>query len=142
MRAMPSDQQNWRDKAKCKDLPVEEADRLFFVGRGGKSRKAKRFCNGCPVRTECLAFASYYNEEGIWGGLSDTERRSTTFIGMLTTTIVSSYGVNTTETRDYRQWGLTESQIQKSRKEFQESQESQPEIQVSYQQEVVLVVEL
>ena len=33
------------------------------------------FCNICPVRTECLAYALLYRMSGFWGGTSTTERR-------------------------------------------------------------------
>jgi WhiB family transcriptional regulator, redox-sensing transcriptional regulator len=40
-------------------------------------QRAKLACAGCPVRPECRAHAFEVNEEhGIWGGLTEQERRS------------------------------------------------------------------
>jgi WhiB family redox-sensing transcriptional regulator len=42
----------------------------------GDSRTAKKLCNECPVKTECLTFALANNEMfGIWGGLTPKERQ-------------------------------------------------------------------
>jgi WhiB family redox-sensing transcriptional regulator len=49
---------------------------LWFPEKGGSTREAKKTCVGCPVRTECLAFALDNDERfGIWGGMSERERR-------------------------------------------------------------------
>lgn len=38
---------------------------------------AKRVCNGCPVKAECLEYALDNSERwGIWGGTSEHERRA------------------------------------------------------------------
>ena len=146
MPAMASEHQTWRDKAKCKDLPLEEVDRLFFVGRGGKTTRGKSFCADCKVKVQCLNFAIYYGEEGIWGGLHDNDRQAIPqVIGILSIATVRSYGVNTSETRDYTQWGMTEAQIQKERKKYLKLlPEPYPasEPQVQDQQPLMLVVEL
>ena len=48
----------------------------FFPEKGGSTREAKRVCSGCEVRTECLLWALENDERfGIWGGLSERERR-------------------------------------------------------------------
>lgn len=70
------DQQHWRRHAKCGDLPLAEADRLFFVDVGRRSTEAKTYCSTCPVRRECLTFAITYNEVGIWAGFTVKERKS------------------------------------------------------------------
>ena len=148
MPAMASEHQTWREKAKCKDLPLEEVDRLFFVGRGEKTARGKSFCADCKVKVQCLNFAIYYGEEGIWGGLHDNDRRAIPqVIGILSIAIVESYGVSTSETRDYTQWGMTEAQIQQGRKKHRKVEpppEPYPvfEIQVQDQQPLMLVVEL
>jgi WhiB family redox-sensing transcriptional regulator len=37
---------------------------------------AKQLCNSCPVQNICLSYALSANEpEGVWGGLSPTERK-------------------------------------------------------------------
>ena len=49
---------------------------LFFPERGGSTREAKEVCRGCVVREDCLEFALANGEKfGIWGGLSERERR-------------------------------------------------------------------
>jgi WhiB family transcriptional regulator, redox-sensing transcriptional regulator len=48
----------------------------FFPEKGGSTREAKRVCTTCPVRAECLEYALGNDERfGIWGGLSERERR-------------------------------------------------------------------
>lgn len=37
-------------------------------------REAKKFCEGCPYKTECFAWAMQNNERGVWGGTSDRDR--------------------------------------------------------------------
>ena len=45
-------------------------------GAGGSTRAAKRICQTCTVQTECLEYALANDERfGIWGGLSERERR-------------------------------------------------------------------
>ena len=49
---------------------------LFFPERGASTREAKAVCRGCEVRGECLEYALAHGEKfGIWGGLSERERR-------------------------------------------------------------------
>lgn len=48
---------------------------LFFPEKGGSTREAKRVCAGCPVQTECLAYALAHDERfGVWGGVTERER--------------------------------------------------------------------
>lgn len=62
----------WQDRALCAQTDPE----AFFPGKGGSTRKAKRLCVGCEVRAECLEYALSRDERfGIWGGLSERERR-------------------------------------------------------------------
>jgi WhiB family redox-sensing transcriptional regulator len=38
---------------------------------------AKDICDSCPIKLKCLEFAIKENQiEGVWGGLSDLERRN------------------------------------------------------------------
>ncbi len=49
---------------------------LFFPERGASTREAKEVCRGCVVREECLDYAITNGEKfGIWGGMSERERR-------------------------------------------------------------------
>ena len=68
---------DWRHKAAC----LNEDPELFFpIGNTGPAlaqiEEAKKVCQRCPVRTECLSYALDHDERfGIWGGLSERERR-------------------------------------------------------------------
>lgn len=59
--------------ARCKGLDPE----LFHPGRGESTEPAKAVCSDCPVRLACLDYALAHRERhGVWGGLSERERRS------------------------------------------------------------------
>lgn len=46
-----------------------------FKGRSREVVNAKRLCEACPVKSECLAYALANPElHGIWGGLTPRER--------------------------------------------------------------------
>ena len=62
--------EDWSREAACKGKIS-----LFFLEQGGKSNKAKAICSRCPVRLDCLSYAIMYDEEGIWGGMTDEERK-------------------------------------------------------------------
>lgn len=48
----------------------------FFPEKGGSTIEAKQICSNCEVRAECLDWALEHDERhGIWGGLSERERR-------------------------------------------------------------------
>ncbi|MDT4937446.1 MAG: WhiB family transcriptional regulator, redox-sensing transcriptional regulator [Pseudonocardiales bacterium] len=66
------DEQSWQERALCAQTDPE----AFFPEKGGSTREAKRICTGCEVRGECLEYALSKDERfGIWGGLSERERR-------------------------------------------------------------------
>ena len=70
--AGPASDEAWRLNALCAETDPE----AFFPEKGGSTREAKRVCSGCEVRAECLEFALANDERfGIWGGLSERERR-------------------------------------------------------------------
>jgi WhiB family redox-sensing transcriptional regulator len=70
--AIPADGDSWRLDALCAETDPE----AFFPEKGGSTREAKRVCGGCTVRAECLEAALTNDERfGIWGGLSERERR-------------------------------------------------------------------
>jgi WhiB family redox-sensing transcriptional regulator len=65
-------EEDWRLDALCAETDPE----AFFPEKGGSTREAKRVCTGCAVRAECLESALTNDERfGIWGGLSERERR-------------------------------------------------------------------
>ncbi len=63
----------WQERANCRGADPN----LFFPGQGGSTREAKAMCAACEVRDDCLEFAVTEGERmiGIWGGLSERERR-------------------------------------------------------------------
>lgn len=68
----------WVALGACSDADPE----LFFpIGRAGRrdveaTIEAKRICNSCPVRRDCLEFAVEENlDHGVWGGATPSERR-------------------------------------------------------------------
>jgi len=66
------EQHEWQERALCAQTDPE----AFFPEKGGSTREAKRICTGCEVRVECLDYALAHDERfGIWGGLSERERR-------------------------------------------------------------------
>jgi WhiB family redox-sensing transcriptional regulator len=66
------DEAGWQERALCAQTDPE----AFFPEKGGSTREAKRVCLGCDVRGECLEYALENDERfGIWGGLSERERR-------------------------------------------------------------------
>ena len=67
-----SDETSWHERALCAQTDPE----AFFPEKGGSTREAKRVCGSCDVRAECLEYALANDERfGIWGGLSERERR-------------------------------------------------------------------
>ena len=68
----PVEEPDWQERALCAQTDPE----AFFPEKGGSTREAKRICSGCEVRAECLEYALANDERfGIWGGLSERERR-------------------------------------------------------------------
>ncbi|MGH8875646.1 MAG: WhiB family transcriptional regulator [Acidimicrobiia bacterium] len=71
---------DWQLRALCRG----NHSHLFFPPstferkeeRERRESRAKAICNICPVREECCAYALAIREPfGIWGGLTETERR-------------------------------------------------------------------
>ena len=70
--AEDDDQLGWQTDSLCAQTDPE----AFFPEKGGSTRDAKKICQSCEVRTECLEYALRNDERfGIWGGLSERERR-------------------------------------------------------------------
>ena len=67
-----SETSGWQARANCMGVDPD----LFFPERGSSTREAKEVCRGCVVRVDCLEFAIANGEKfGIWGGMSERERR-------------------------------------------------------------------
>jgi WhiB family redox-sensing transcriptional regulator len=62
----------WQTDALCAQTDPE----AFFPEKGGSTRDAKKICTTCEVKAQCLDYALANDERfGIWGGLSERERR-------------------------------------------------------------------
>jgi WhiB family redox-sensing transcriptional regulator len=62
----------WSEHGLCRSTDPDE----LFV-QGAAQQRAKAVCTGCPVRTECLAYALDHRVEfGVWGGMTERERRA------------------------------------------------------------------
>jgi len=62
----------WTARAACR---TTDPDALFV--QGAAQNRAKVICQGCQVRTECLADALDNRVEfGVWGGMTERERRA------------------------------------------------------------------
>ncbi len=67
----------WADQAACKDADPD----LFHPtpGNAYTRRAAVAVCDRCPVRGDCLAYVLAnerdWSRDGIWGGLTATQRR-------------------------------------------------------------------
>jgi WhiB family redox-sensing transcriptional regulator len=71
-RATGKGERRWQENANCLGVDPD----LFFPERGASTREAKAVCRGCEVRMDCLEYALAHGEKfGIWGGLSERERR-------------------------------------------------------------------
>ncbi|WNV74757.1 WhiB family transcriptional regulator [Geodermatophilus sp. DSM 44513] len=69
---LEAEAQAWQERALCAETDPE----AFFPEKGGSTREAKKICTGCEVKAECLEYALANDERfGIWGGLSERERR-------------------------------------------------------------------
>lgn len=74
------EQREWQLKAACRGPQAA----VFFPPASPERREEKRqreanakeICSACAVRDECLEYAVGIREQhGIWGGLSENERR-------------------------------------------------------------------
>lgn len=68
----------WQRYAMCR---FEDPELFFPVGEAGPAlgqiEEAKAVCRRCPVVRTCRAWALDHHEEaGVWGGLSEQERRA------------------------------------------------------------------
>ena len=64
--------QDWRAGALCAETDPD----LWFSPGALEHKEAKRICRDCPVRRECLDYAMLGSiDHGVWGGLTERERR-------------------------------------------------------------------
>ena len=69
---------DWRHRALCRD---EDPELFFPIGTTGPAlvqiEQAKAVCRRCPAVQSCLEWAlSSGQDSGVWGGLSEDERRA------------------------------------------------------------------
>lgn len=70
---------DWRRRAACRN--VKDKEIFFPIGAGSQALRqvedAKFFCNRCDVVDQCLKWALESGQEhGVWGGMSEEERRA------------------------------------------------------------------
>lgn len=73
---MKINRDDWRDYAAC----LEVGGDFWHPERGESNAEAKLICSLCPVTGECLdealANAKTFGGTGIWGGVTEYERRN------------------------------------------------------------------
>lgn len=74
-----SAESDWRHHAACRD--ISDPDVFFPIGNTGPAldqiEAAKRICEPCSVRQECLDWAlATRQDSGVWGGLAEEERKA------------------------------------------------------------------
>lgn len=57
----------WMQDAACKGVGPD----IFF----DNDARALTYCHRCPVAQDCADYARANNESGVWGGLTDLQRR-------------------------------------------------------------------
>ena len=63
---------DWMKQAACRGVDPE----VFYPTTTSGVKRAVQYCTGCPVRVDCLLYAINIGEEwGIWGGLTERDRR-------------------------------------------------------------------
>jgi len=64
----------WTKEARCAEVDTE----MFFPDKGDitSATSARKICNGCEVKQQCLEYALDNREVyGIWGGTNERDRR-------------------------------------------------------------------
>jgi WhiB family transcriptional regulator, redox-sensing transcriptional regulator len=79
----------WQDGALCTEVSPD----LWFPEKGAGNEPAKRVCRSCEVRIPCLQYALENNERfGIFGGMSEPERRAARKTGMTAAEAIAAQG--------------------------------------------------
>lgn len=67
------DDASWAERAACRGTNPDS----FFVRGAAQARPAQQLCGGCGVREACLDYALTNDIDfGVWGGLTERQRRS------------------------------------------------------------------
>ena len=61
----------WQDEAACRGVDTN----LFFPENADVDDQVLALCENCPVKDECRDYGVVYEEWGIWGGLTASQRR-------------------------------------------------------------------
>lgn len=79
--AIRTEREQWQSRAACRGPQA----RVFFPPpqferkdeKIDRERRAKAICSACTVTEDCLDYALRIREQhGVWGGLSESERRA------------------------------------------------------------------
>lgn len=66
---------HWMNDAAC-TMPEGVLNPLFYAEDQKLQASARRICNSCPVRDDCLEYALENRiDHGMWGGVSERGRR-------------------------------------------------------------------
>lgn len=74
-RDMPERDLTWRRYGACVGKPTAWWYPSSEVLLTDEVLEAKALCEGCPVKEQCLAWALAHEDDGIWAGTSERERR-------------------------------------------------------------------
>jgi WhiB family redox-sensing transcriptional regulator len=66
-----ADSERWMADGVCAQIGGD----LWHPEKGKAAKPAKMICHTCPVEQQCLEFALLHDERGVWGGMSERERR-------------------------------------------------------------------
>lgn len=66
--------EDWSERARCRGVDPS----IFFPDQKGRdgANEAKALCRECSVRRQCLEYALLHGDRGIWGGMTEKERRA------------------------------------------------------------------
>lgn len=70
---IPITSQPWYTQAGCDGLDTEM---WFPVGSNPPDPVARSVCLACPVRVDCLEFSIATRQAGVWGGMTEDERKA------------------------------------------------------------------
>lgn len=83
---------NWQREGACRNVPISSG--LFYACENNENKprlrleEAKKICATCPVLKECAEHALQHEHYGVWGGMSERERRRVRAKrGIVTTTV-------------------------------------------------------
>jgi WhiB family transcriptional regulator, redox-sensing transcriptional regulator len=69
---------DWRWDAACQGMDTELWFPVSPWPKGPELQRvqqAQAVCAACPVRMQCLRYATRRGERGVWGGLTEEQRR-------------------------------------------------------------------